>query len=112
MSTSYVLVPIANAILPISVVDFRSSLVPKELEATATPGKGVDVQLVDKQNEEYVAPAYVAYGGEGQTMGYAIYLGYLNVVSHTMKNFSSCYLMVFCCCPCFGRGFRTMFGVT
>lgn len=45
------------------------SLVPKELEATATPGKGADVRLVDKQNEDYVAPAYVAYGGEGQTMG-------------------------------------------
>lgn len=42
---------------------------PKELEAGATPGKGTDVKLVDKQNEEYVAPAYVAFGGDGQTMG-------------------------------------------
>lgn len=42
---------------------------PKELEAGATPGKGAEVRLVDKQNEEYVAPAYVAYGGAGQTMG-------------------------------------------
>lgn len=49
--------------------DLAEGLVPKELEATATPGKGADVRLVDKQNEDYVAPAYVAYGGEGQTMG-------------------------------------------
>lgn len=44
-------------------------LVPKELEAGATPGKGTDVKLVDKQNEDYVAPPYVAFGGDGQTMG-------------------------------------------
>lgn len=47
----------------------RYRLVPKELEASATPGKGAEVRLVDKQQEEYVAPAYVAYSGEGQTMG-------------------------------------------
>lgn len=41
----------------------------KELAATAQPGKDVEVRLIDKQHEEYVAPAYVAYGGEGQTMG-------------------------------------------
>lgn len=45
------------------------SLVPKELEPSAKPGQGADVRLVDKRNEEYVAPAYVAYSGEGQKMG-------------------------------------------
>ncbi|CAM9460603.1 unnamed protein product [Ectocarpus sp. 8 AP-2014] len=49
--------------------DLASGLVPKELEAGATPGKGTDVKLVDKQNEDYVAPPYVAFGGDGQTMG-------------------------------------------
>lgn len=46
------------------------SVVPKELESDANPGKGTDVKLVDKRNEEYVAPAYVAFGGDGQTMGW------------------------------------------
>lgn len=45
------------------------SVVPKELETEAKAGKGTDVKLVDKRNEEYVAPAYVAFGGDGQTMG-------------------------------------------
>lgn len=45
------------------------SLVPRELESGAVGGGPTEVRLVDKQNEEYVAPAYVAYGGEGQTMG-------------------------------------------
>lgn len=45
------------------------SVVPKELEADANPASGTDVKLVDKRNEEYVAPAYVAFGGDGQTMG-------------------------------------------
>lgn len=45
------------------------SLVPRELESGAVGGAPTEVRLVDKQNEEYIAPAYVAYGGEGQTMG-------------------------------------------
>lgn len=53
--------------------DLAERSVPKELQkelaATAQPGKDVEVRLIDKQHEEYVAPAYVAYGGEGQTMG-------------------------------------------
>ncbi len=48
---------------------WHDSVVPKELESGSQPGQGTDVKLVDKQNEEYVAPAYVAFGGDGQTMG-------------------------------------------
>lgn len=48
---------------------YACSVVPKELEVEAQAGKGTDVKLVDKRNEEYVAPAYVAFGGDGQTMG-------------------------------------------
>ncbi|CAM9364244.1 unnamed protein product [Choristocarpus tenellus] len=48
--------------------DLANGVVPKELE-TGVAGRGVDVTLVDKHEEDFVAPAYVAYGGEGQTMG-------------------------------------------
>eukprot|EP00752_Nemacystus_decipiens_P005684 g5144.t1 len=49
--------------------DLTNGVVPKELEADSKEGYGTDVKLVDKRNEEYVAPAYVAFGGDGQTMG-------------------------------------------
>eukprot|EP00903_Cladosiphon_okamuranus_P009992 g9478.t1 len=51
------------------IQDLTNGVVPKELESETDPGKGADVKLVDKRNEEYVAPAYVAFGGDGQTMG-------------------------------------------
>lgn len=52
--------------------DMAEGMVPRELEEGATGSVAVD--LVDKRGEEYEAkpaPAYVAYSGEGQTMGAA-----------------------------------------
>ncbi|CAN0062213.1 unnamed protein product, partial [Phaeothamnion confervicola] len=44
----------------------NASIVPRELKAV---GDVVEVSLVDKRKEDYVAPAYIAYGGSGQTAG-------------------------------------------
>ncbi|TYZ66274.1 hypothetical protein PybrP1_005426 [[Pythium] brassicae (nom. inval.)] len=50
-------------------------VVPRELEGEDQTGP-VDISLVDKRQEEYVAPsapAYVAFSGSGQSMGAASY---------------------------------------
>ncbi|CAM9140914.1 unnamed protein product [Discosporangium mesarthrocarpum] len=48
--------------------DLSIGQTPRELRVGAQGGD-VLVSLVDKHEEDYVPPAYVAYGGEGQTMG-------------------------------------------
>lgn len=49
----------------------RDRLVPRELEGDNVREQ-VEISLVDKRQEDYVAPpppAYTAFSGEGQTMG-------------------------------------------
>lgn len=44
--------------------------VPPELRAMASnEGKALNVAINDKRGEDYVAPAYIAFGGEAQTLG-------------------------------------------
>lgn len=50
--------------------DMRDGHVPAELQAQLTSPQGVmDVHLNDKRAEDYTPPAYVAYGGSGQSLG-------------------------------------------
>jgi len=52
--------------------DLSRGFVPRQLESEVDGTGPLNVQLVDKREEEYVAPpppAYVAYSGEGQTLG-------------------------------------------
>ncbi|GAB5037022.1 ubx domain-containing protein [Nannochloropsis oceanica] len=51
--------------------DMARGVVPRELEAGVPPGQAVHVNLKDKRDEEYAAPAapaYVAYSGEGKSL--------------------------------------------
>jgi len=52
--------------------DLAQGVVPREIELE-TGGKPIDVKLIDKREEDYVAPhvPYVAFSGEGNTMSSA-----------------------------------------
>ncbi|RLN97658.1 hypothetical protein BBJ28_00013983 [Nothophytophthora sp. Chile5] len=53
------------------------SHVPQELEGE-NRDESVEISLVDKRQEDFVAPpppAYTAFSGEGQTMGYVVFVG-------------------------------------
>lgn len=48
--------------------DMQRGIVPRELESQAQ-NEQVGIHVIDKRQEQYVLPAYTAFGGEGQTMG-------------------------------------------